>query len=150
MAVKTIAELKAMFESGDKPTQSNFEDLIDTLFNQSGSQGTYTPTLTNVLNATASTAYLCNYSRVGDYVTVSGSVDVDITLSGNTTRISMTLPIASNFGSYLDASGTGVCAATGECAGIYGDSTNDYVVLDFLSSTTSNNTFYFTFGYSVI
>lgn len=31
MAVDTIATIKAFFETGDTPTQSNFEDLIDTL-----------------------------------------------------------------------------------------------------------------------
>lgn len=35
MAVKTAAELKAYFETGDKPTQSQFEDLIDTIFSLS-------------------------------------------------------------------------------------------------------------------
>jgi len=33
MSVKTSAELKAYFETGDIPTQSQFIDLIDTIFN---------------------------------------------------------------------------------------------------------------------
>lgn len=32
MAIKTAAELKAYFETGDTPTQSQFVDLIDTIF----------------------------------------------------------------------------------------------------------------------
>ena len=31
MGVKTKAELKSYFETGDTPTQENFEDLIDSL-----------------------------------------------------------------------------------------------------------------------
>lgn len=31
MAIKTIAEIKAFFETGDTPTQAQFGDLIDTL-----------------------------------------------------------------------------------------------------------------------
>lgn len=34
MAVKTKAQLKSYFETGDKPTQSEFEDLIDTMLIQ--------------------------------------------------------------------------------------------------------------------
>ena len=33
MAIKTSAELKAYFETGDVPTQAQFIDLIDTIFN---------------------------------------------------------------------------------------------------------------------
>jgi hypothetical protein len=33
MAVKTIEELKSYFESGDFPDQSQFEDLIDSCYN---------------------------------------------------------------------------------------------------------------------
>lgn len=32
MAIKTSAELKAYFETGDTPTQQEFVDLIDTIF----------------------------------------------------------------------------------------------------------------------
>lgn len=32
MAIKTAAELKAYFETGDTPTQAQFVDLIDTIF----------------------------------------------------------------------------------------------------------------------
>jgi len=32
MAIKTAAELKAYFETGDVPTQQEFVDLIDTIF----------------------------------------------------------------------------------------------------------------------
>lgn len=32
-SIKTYAELKAYFETGDKPTQSQFEDLLYTMFN---------------------------------------------------------------------------------------------------------------------
>jgi len=37
MAIKTKEELKSYFETGDKPTQQNYEDLLDTLFDTSGS-----------------------------------------------------------------------------------------------------------------
>lgn len=37
MAIKTAAELKAYFETGDVPTQQQFVDLIDTIFSMATS-----------------------------------------------------------------------------------------------------------------
>jgi len=31
MAIRTIPQVKSKFETGDTPTQNDFEDLIDTL-----------------------------------------------------------------------------------------------------------------------
>src|SRR5439155_66361 len=45
--------------------------------------GTYTPTLTNSVNVAASTAYTCQYLRVGSVVTVSGQMDIDPTGAGD-------------------------------------------------------------------
>ncbi len=39
MAVKTKAVLKTYFETGDKPTQSQFEDLIDTMVDSAQLEG---------------------------------------------------------------------------------------------------------------
>jgi hypothetical protein len=36
MTVRTAAYLKAKFETGDKPVQADFVDLIDTLFGTKG------------------------------------------------------------------------------------------------------------------
>jgi hypothetical protein len=44
MAIKTAAELKAYFETGDVPTQQEFVNLIDTIFSISG----YTETIVNI------------------------------------------------------------------------------------------------------
>jgi hypothetical protein len=44
MAIKTAAELKAYFETGDVPTQQEFVNLIDTIFSMSG----YTETIVNI------------------------------------------------------------------------------------------------------
>jgi hypothetical protein len=44
MAIKTAAELKAYFETGDVPTQQEFVNLIDTIFSMSG----YEETIVNI------------------------------------------------------------------------------------------------------
>lgn len=48
MAVKTKAVLKTYFETGDKPTQGQFEDLIDTMIDPTQlATGEGIPNITN-------------------------------------------------------------------------------------------------------
>lgn len=114
--------------------------------------GTYTPTLTNTTNIDSSTAYSCQYSRVGSTVTVSGKVDVDATASGTSTILGMSLPIASNFANTNELSGVGVSinAAGVSGIGIYGDTTNDRATFDWFAGNTVNRSIYFTFTYRII
>jgi len=114
--------------------------------------GVYTPTLTNVTNITASTAFQCQYCRVGTVVTVSGKVDIDPTAATALTQLGISLPIASNFGAAEDCGGTAAAAAVaGYSAGIYGDLTNDRASLDFTTAAdAANRTWNFIFSYRVI
>jgi len=55
MAKISIASVKALFQTGDRPTQANYEDLIDTLSAQStdlGSAGNNESTITGIENST--------------------------------------------------------------------------------------------------
>ncbi len=112
--------------------------------------GTYTPTLTNVTNLDASTAFRCNYMRVGDMVTVSGKADIDPTAAAITT-LAMSLPIASNFADDLNASGT-ACASnvTGESGIIRADATNDRVELTLITGSAANHSIRFSYTYQII
>lgn len=56
--------------------------------------GTYTPTLTDATNVSASTAYDCQWSRTGGVVTASGRVDVTITSAAVLTTSLMSIPVA--------------------------------------------------------
>lgn len=112
--------------------------------------GTYTPTLTNVTNLTSSTAYQCQYLRVGATVTVSGKVDVDAT-AGAATELGISLPVASNFGAVEDCAGTGCWVAVQESAAIKADTTNDRAAMVWLAvDTTAGREVYFSFSYQVI
>ena len=115
--------------------------------------GTYTPTLTNVANVGASTAYSCQYHRVGDIVHVSGKVDVDPTTTLVLTQLGISLPIASNFANANECAGTAVAPAisggTG-CAAILGEATNNRAELQMTPVDVANQSFYFTFTYRVI
>lgn len=112
--------------------------------------GVYTPTITNVANLAASTAYQCQYVRVGTVVTVSGKVDIDVT-AAVATQVGISLPIASNIGANEDLGGTASSAATlTESAAILGDATNDRAEMQFVAINITNRSWYFQFSYRVI
>lgn len=111
--------------------------------------GTYTPTLTNTANIAASTAFECQYLRVGATVTVSGIVNIDPTNTAAFTNLKMSLPVASNFGATSDLAG--VATMTTAYGSFQADATNDLASLTFTSDgTAANATWAFTFTYQVI
>lgn len=113
--------------------------------------GTYTPALTNVANLAASTAYVCQFLRVGTLVTVSGRVDVDPTLTATDTQLGISLPVASNFATADQCAGTAWAPTlTSEGGAILADLTNDRAVLQWRSVDITNAARYFTFSYQVI
>ena len=112
---------------------------------------TYTPTLTNVANITGSTAYACQYLRVGNSVTVSGVVDVDPTLTVTATQLGISLPVASALTSRLQIGGVGFSPnIAGMGASILGDATNDRAQMEWISADITSQPMYFTFTYLVL
>ena len=118
--------------------------------------GTYTPTLTNSTNVdiSNSTAYTCQYMRVGDVITVSGKVSIAVIGTG-ITRLNMTLPVASNFSADENCAGTAQVSyagvSTNLAAQVKADITNDRAqILYFGNVTGAAQDFYFTFTYRVI
>lgn len=118
--------------------------------------GTYTPTLTNISNVDATTAYECQYMRVGNVVTVSGAFDLDATAANTTTNIGISLPIASNFTNTRQCRGTGAINSTTATAiqkgvaFIDADNVNDRATLTCAPEVTTNNTWSFHLTYRVI
>ena len=112
---------------------------------------TYTPTLTNVANLDASTAYHSQYLRVGNVVTVSGRVDADPTAPATLTQLGISLPIASNFAATQDCAGVAFASGiAGQGAAIRGDATNDRAEMVWISGDVTNQPMYFTFSYEII
>lgn len=113
---------------------------------------TYTPTLTNVANITASTAYQCQYLRVGTTVTVGGKVDIDPTAGATLTQLGISLPIASNFGANEDCGGAAAApVVAGYSAAILGDAANNRAELQFTTGAdVANRSWWFTFTYEII
>lgn len=114
--------------------------------------GTYTPTLTNTTNVAASTAYACQYMRVGNVVTVSGRVNIDATTTATNTTLGVSLPVASNFAAAQNAGGTfsPSSAAQSVSGVIFADSTNDRASFRILIDSAAAADYYFTFTYQVI
>lgn len=113
--------------------------------------GTYLPTLTNTTNLDGSTAYTCQYMRVGNVVTVSGKADVDPTAAGVATALGVSLPIASNFAALEQCAGTAANnAVAGEVAAVVADTTNDRARLLWVTSSAVDHAMYFTFTYLVV
>lgn len=114
--------------------------------------GTYTPTLTNVTNVAASTAYQCQYMRVGNVVTVSGRVNIDATTTSTNTTLGVSLPIASNFASAQNAGGSFApsAAALSTSGVVFADTTNDRASFRILIDSAAANDYYFMFTYLVI
>lgn len=118
--------------------------------NQYIASGTYTPTLTNVANVAASTAYACQWMRVGNVVSVSGKVDIDPTLAATSTQLGISLPIASDITAAEGCSGTAFASGVaGQGAAIVGDSTNDRAQMQWVSSDITNQPMYFSFQYLI-
>lgn len=112
--------------------------------------GTYTPTLTSVTNVAASTANACTYMRLGNTVTVSGSLSLDPTSTGNT-QLGISLPTASAFTTALQCGGTANYSALGQYgAAIRSDATNDRAELVMIATDVTNQVMYFTFTYQVL
>lgn len=108
--------------------------------------GTYTPTLTNTTNITASTANTAYYTRVGNMVTVSGRVSIDPTATGSIT-LGVSLPIASDISNNC----WGVCNnQQGDAIAVTSDNTNDRASFIGVVADAGNRVYSFTFQYQVV
>jgi len=116
--------------------------------------GSYTPaqvsTNTNIASVTFGAS---SYMRVGDMLTVIGSVSITSTASATDTILLMSLPIASNFFSSRNLSGTGASTSTGVYgsvpAAILGDTTDDCAQFRLRPTSTSAVTYQYSFTYLV-
>jgi hypothetical protein len=107
------------------------------------SSSTYTPTLTAVTNVSSSTASVLNYFRNGSMVHIIGKVTITATAAG-TTRLGMSLPIASNFTTNTDAVGFADFSGF-----ILSDTTNDRLTLEFTAIDTISTEYGFMVTYVI-
>lgn len=127
--------------------------------NQYIASGTYTPTLTNTTNVSASTPRVGRWIRVGNVVYVNGHADVTATGAGGVqTVMGISLPIVSVLAAVTDLDGVatanllagGVAQGVGQFGDIEGNVGSARATLFYNSSTTSNVTFKYSFSYTVL
>ena len=113
---------------------------------------TYTPTLTAVANVAASAAYVCQYSQVGEVVTVSGQVAIDPTAATTLTRLGISLPVPSRLTLAEQVGGTAAQPdLAGAVAAIRGDATNDRAELAYTTAAdVANRIWSLNFSYRIL
>lgn len=101
------------------------------------SQGTWTPTLSNITNTSSSSvAGAGSYMRVGNTVTFSVELSITPTSGASQTQVDLTLPIASAFANSYELSGT----CSGLRGRVVGQTANDRASVIFVSDTGSAET----------
>lgn len=129
----------------------NIEEPIEVRRIRGIESSVYTPTLTNVANLDGSTAYECQYIRIGDMVTVSGKVDINPTLTATSTQLGISLPFTSDLAAAEDCAGVAFASGiASQGAAILGDTTNNRAQLQYVASDVTNQPMYFIFQYIII
>lgn len=113
---------------------------------------TYTPTATLGANAAASTQYQAFWTRIGNTVTVWGSIDITATAGATATLLELSLPVASNLTVSTQLAGTlgGIITNTMSMGYINGSAANDRAILHLSPSTTANTNYSYSFAYPVL
>jgi hypothetical protein len=117
------------------------------------SSGQYTPTVFNTVNCSVSAPSNCmQYIRVGNVVTVSGIVDVNVTSNSIQTAFELSLPFATTLPNFRAIAGAGVWYAVqlanlNTAAVCWGSSNRAY--FDFRAIAASNQSMSVTFTYVI-
>jgi hypothetical protein len=112
------------------------------------SSGTYTPSVTNMVNIASTTTIKSNWSRVGNIVTVAGYVSITTSANG-LAQLGLSLPVASNFTTRYEGSGT--FTTTNHFGEIYSHVSNDNVVLEFKhTGAVGADEFRYVFVYEIL
>jgi hypothetical protein len=133
----------------DKPVSTAQAAALATKADSSA--GTYTPTLTNVTNTGSSSAFLCQWMRVGNTVTVSGRLQTTATAGGTASQLDVSLPVASNFtdGGGLGGAGTSFSGTGNVPVVIFTETANDRARFLFTPVSGSPQAIGFVFTYLV-
>lgn len=113
--------------------------------------GAYTPTVSPQVNVSAVTSAQATWTRIGDIVAVTGTLTIDPITAGTGTRVSISLPIASNFTAPTNLNGVGACRTVpGQAAALFADVTGDQAFLDYVPPANTNEPMAYNFSYVVL
>ena len=140
---KTMTASNTLTLSGTDGTALNI-NAVATL-----NSGTYTPTLTAIVNVSGSTAYPMQYMRVGNTVTVSGRVDITATGAG-VIDLSVSLPIASTLAASYQVAGYGAnLSLSTNPATVLGYLATNRALMEGVASGATTYIYFITFTYLV-
>jgi lysophospholipase L1-like esterase len=112
--------------------------------------GTWTPTITGVLNVDSTTVSEGQYMRVGNVVTASFHVNINATTETLGTTARFTLPIASNFTLASQLAGGGGMPNPNNGVAAFADATNNEGVIYMNAATDSGFDVYVSFTYQIL
>ena len=93
LPVLGAAETDDVFYIVDTSTNTSKQIEVGNLF----SSGTFTPTISNIQNSATINVIEGMYCRVGNVVTMTFGINVEMDVAESSTQFDFTLPIASNF-----------------------------------------------------
>lgn len=112
--------------------------------------GTYTPTISNLVNLTDATPNPWQYMRVGNVVTVSGAIDATINAAANTvTEFTFDLPINSDLPNSGELAGTLWNNETAKQGGLISDDGANTGFAQWYSQSTNGALIYLHFTYLI-
>lgn len=110
--------------------------------------GTWTPTLNNTTNISASVSNICQYMRIGNVITLSGYVQVDPINTGSV-QLEVSVPVSVDFTNFSQAAGF-ARTDNGDIAGIaQANATTDGLSLIMTATTTNNRNVAFQATYRI-
>ena len=113
--------------------------------------GTYTPTVTNGANVSASTAHVCSYKMNDSIVDVFGYVTVTATSGASTsTAVELSLPVGSELLAVEDLAGTAACATATVSGACFANAAANRAIIQWLSTSTAAINIVFRFGYRLM
>ena len=115
------------------------------LANEQVASGTYTPVASSLTNISATTVQDAQYMRVGNVVTVSGLISIDVVTSGVFSSLELSLPISSELTDDSELSGTAAChkeaTDSGTAIRVRGEPTDDTAFFEGYPNFNSNELF---------
>jgi hypothetical protein len=113
--------------------------------------GTYTPTGTSVSNIGTLTPNSAQWTRVGNVVTVAGSVGIDPTAASAATVFDLSLPIASNLANLNELGGSGTSEGSATVAVVIRANTaNDRSQFVYIAVDATAQNLYYIYSYRVL
>lgn len=113
--------------------------------------GIYTPNVLATTNVDTTNVYPAQWMRVGDTVTVSGKIDIDTVLASTETRVTLSLPVASDIQNDYEVAGTAYAYVIDSTAAITGGVVSNGAFFRwFTGASVTNNGWFYSYTYRVI